>query len=195
MRTSYKKVFCIGIVFTICLCLSYGCGAPERLKAFKTELSAEEHIVNIIRRTEEKYAEQLENGTITDFQVYTLWSFKEQPEYFLVEFDGGFDGEAYEPIGPEYDTRYAHLIGFIVDDQYHIYGHSLSVIKSQFREQGLLNEKKYYGYCTRAIKRDGKMICIGTGGAVSKDKPGEVLSKSRQNYLATHDYRLNNDLY
>ena len=187
------KKICKAVTLIMCIGLLVGCGGPSRLQSFKTELSTEEHINNIISRTEEKYSEQLGEGTITAFQVYTLWSFKEKPEYFLVEFDGNFDNTNIDAQGFE-GGGYAFLIGYIADDQYYMYYYYPRNTKSPFREQGFENDKKYYGYTTMAVKKDGTMVCIGNMGS-TKDKSGATLSKSRQNYLATHDYRLPSTLY
>lgn len=165
-----------------------GRGKPQRIKPFITNLSTEEHIANITLWTEARYAEEIANGTITAFQVYTMWSFKEQPEYFLIEFDGDFGDSVYvEKQG------YAYLDGYIVDDRYYAYGRGPG--KSPFREQGFENEKKYYGFNVMAIKKEGNMICISSSNATIKVKPGDALSKKRQHYLATHDYRLSSYPY
>ena len=192
-RNKLIRLCGIGVLAMVAL-LFCACGGPSRLRPFKTKLSAEEHIANLRLLTEQKYAEQLEDGTITGFQVYTLWSFKEEPEYFLVEFDGSFDeiyieGQGYLNIG------YAFLIGYVVDEQYYMYDYYPQNIKSPYREQDLESEKMYYGYTVMAIKKGDKMVCIGNSPGGRETKLGAVLSQSKQRYLATHDYRQPNVCY
>jgi hypothetical protein len=173
-----------------------------RIPGFRTKLAAEEHIASITKRTEERYAEELSSGAITAFQVYTLWSFKDKPEYFLVEFDGdysrrdGFLPPAAEGQGDGQEdgyTGHAYLIGYISNDEYYTYVGYPAGAKSPFREQGLESEKKYYGFNTMAVKREREMICVDSEFSKSDKhwtETGAVLSKSKRNWLATHDYRL-----
>jgi len=250
------------VVLTMCF-LFASCDITNTHTPFNSKLTAEEHIANIMQRTEEKYAEQISKGEITSFQVYTLWSFAEQPEYFLVEFDNigreinnpvffteipsiwvensetdvpigklySFDGESdwlvaleengapkllaklYNiddeiPEGAEYgvideqivvfkNIKYTYLTGYIANgDQYYVHHYYPKDTKSPFREQGLLNEKKYRGYGdTFAIEKDGQIISIILNKVSDKSyEQGDVISESDYKYL-TKDYRTGTKLY
>ena len=63
---------------------------------FRTKLSAEEHAVNITRRTEERFSEELSSGRIKSFTVDNVYNFHGEYEYFLVEFD--CIGEIKNPV-------------------------------------------------------------------------------------------------
>ncbi|MBO5066973.1 MAG: hypothetical protein J6C62_01055, partial [Clostridia bacterium] len=83
-----KKFFSILIaIFLFLAPLVTGCELWSFVdkESWKTNLSTEEHYQNIVNRTEEKFAQELSDGTIEEYRVYTVYNFSNQPEYFLVE--------------------------------------------------------------------------------------------------------------
>jgi hypothetical protein len=212
MSKSWKKTISV-IGCAVCAVFSGCSGDSTKRKPFVSDLTAEEHIADITKRTEEKYAEALEKGAIIDFWVYILWSFNEQPESFVVEFDGKSinDHVFYLPSGDivpdeaivlDEKTVYWQVLGYIGRgrDQYRLFQRNgyPSMGKSPVRKLGFENEKIYYNYHTWAVEKDGEMICVeqyGTGLPERWPPPGAVVSKSQQKYLATHDYRMPDEYY
>lgn len=67
---------------------------PKR--PFVTNLTVEEHIANITRLTEERFEYEIACRAIKSFTVDIVYSFDNEPEYFLVEFD--CIGEVSNPV-------------------------------------------------------------------------------------------------
>jgi len=181
------------LLMSVGMFLLCGCGSPSLLKPFKTELTAEEHVERITERTV-KFAEcpkdesrpwlWINADTVTSFTVEIVWSFDENPEYFLVEFKGNF----------LWGSEHAYLMGYIYNDAYYTYGERSS--ESPFKEQGYEDEKKYFGYGVMAVKEGDQFLCILyiRSGRLKLD-PGSCISKSDRKYLATHDNRMSSQPY
>ena len=206
-RNGNKLIRMCGIA--VCLALLFpfgGCGSLRPLKAFVTTLTAEEHIAAITKRTEEKYAKEISDGAITVFQVYTLWSFFDKPEYFLIEFDGNLCTTYDEEKKEEVYTGYAYFMGYVTDgDKYAAY-HGYPVgIKSPFRKQGFESEKKYKGYAETlgVLKYENIMSITDTEFQKPRDmfnryihyEQGAVIPKSDYKILARYDYRMGCGFY
>ena len=188
----FKKMVCVIILLLMGIslfsCFAPAAGGASRLSPFKTELTAEDHIAKIIERTEEKYAEQIADGRIKSYTVEILWSFDENPEYFLIDFDG------YSYVHNDWPNETilvenAYIVGYIENDKYYMYYYYPKFEKSPFKKQNLENEKKYYGYTVMAVKKDKELLCIN-GTVDDKYAPGTFLSKSDRKFLATRDYRM-----
>ena len=173
-------------------CLSFslllsGCGRfNHKIKdvyghpGFKTDYTIEEHIERISKRTEERFAEQLQSGLLVSYSVNILYAFyDEDPEYFLIEleFDREWEGEYTHPFSATtkyaYKTKYMHTIGFIWNDKYYLcldrFGDFVEG-KSSYYYYGYSDSKKYYGSGVQAVEKDGQIVklfsdlCISNGG-------------------------------
>lgn len=119
---------------------------PIKSSNFETTLSAEEHLHNIIKRTEEKFAKEILDGTITEYNAYTVYNFSNQPEYFLVELKYSqpktyeydellvdkyitkdcamhgeterYDFEKSYDGNKKFSSYYEHIFGYIENDKY-----------------------------------------------------------------------------
>ena len=195
----FKKTVCIGMLllmsmfpFFVCSC-GTSVGGYEKLSPFKTALTAEEHVTNITWRTIKKFVQQLGRGDIKSYSVEILWSFDENPEYFLIEFEdyiSDYSAELFEN---------AYIVGYIVNDVYYQYYYYPKFEKSPFKIQNADNEKKYYGFNVMAVKEGEEFLCVNssweqlvpnTDFCEWKYKSGMCLSESDRKYLATHDYRM-----
>jgi hypothetical protein len=150
---------------------------------FKTNLTEDEIIAKITKRTEEKFAEALSNGLMT-FTVELVYNFNEnKPEYFLVEID---IPEGFTLSGDEYVFEKAGTM--------RIFGlnggrYGLSLFngggfwpdKNYYEEKGYEGLRKYYGNRVSAVKKGRKMINLRT------DK---VIPWYRYEYMSRNGYRL-----
>ena len=107
---------------------------------WNTNLTEEEHYQNIVERTE-KYIENKKisihpNYDDISYEVYLVYSFDDNPEFFLVEF-------TYEPeLAGE---REHHLMGRISNDEYYIIRCECGEIKdSVYRKAGVIDKKLYF---------------------------------------------------
>ena len=168
---------------------------------FKTEYTKEEHIQRISARTEELFAEEIEWGFLVEYKVDIIHAFyDDDPEWFLIEIEyqgtdederyfGDYEFLRYEQyeISPPteaekaaWTTRYAHLIGFIQDDNYFTGWGEYSAIsggffnafiksKSVWKTFGYENAKKYCGYWTQAVQTDEGILQLYNGASASDD--------------------------
>ena len=179
-----KKFFAICLAFLFAFaCIS--CAGEKYIHPdFETEYTVEEHVERIRKRTEERYAEEIESGELVDFEVEIVYAFyDDDPEYFLVEFEYAeeFWVRYGDEKGTKYQTKYKHLIGFIQNDDYWLcaminiyenYG------RSSFDVFGYSDAKKYYGHHIEAVAlENGKILQIYDGwfgGDALGSNPGHL---------------------
>jgi len=120
------------------------------------QLSNEEHIERITARVQERLANNNMFGgsvdyNITDFEVFILYDFEENPTFWMVEFF---------PIG--------HLYGSIHRNRYYA-ARIASGSHSHFYREGILDEQRYMTFSGTkyevrpAVKRDGEFVCLWYG--------------------------------
>ena len=185
------------LIFVIFLSGCESNSKPEYV--FHTELTESQHLENIRRRTSEKYESLIAEGIIKSFRVEILYAFDEQPEYFLVEFDGFEDytyGNSVSNSGngkmPVVD--YAYLIGFIMSDRYYtiIYYHKPKLEQSPYRRNGYLDARKYCSLSTIAVQIGEMIVCLEQS---EKDLNGFfcdrnlIVSEKEKPGLTKHRYR------
>lgn len=186
-----KKFFAICLAFLFAFaCIS--CAGEKYIHPdFETEYTVEEHVERIRKRTEERYAEEIESGELVHFEVEIVYAFyDDDPEYFLVEFEYAEETiplifkETHIP--PTYETeikvfqytKYKHLIGFIHRDKYYtgLYDYIRDPMegRSIFDLCGYSNAKKYYGNGVQAVEiENGEILrlfsrCDG-GGVIERE--------------------------
>jgi hypothetical protein len=150
---------------------------------FETDLTEEQLIAIVTRRTEERYAEEIAGGAT--FTVELVYNFKKnKPEYFLVEIESPVDSLGADSDGSGVSLAVSRrILGMNTgrDDLYfaHNSGSVFWPDKSFYKEKGYENLKKYYGTYTSAVKKGRKMINLQT------DK---VIPWYRYEYLSRNGY-------
>jgi len=170
------------LLISIGMFLLCSCGGVPRIPPFKTEFTAEEHVANLIERTGEHYADWIAEEKITSFSVEIMWSFDENPEYFLVELEFKSDFYFWGTT-----VERAYLTGYIENDLYYKHSNTLVTDETPFKKQGYESEKKYFGGGVWAIKEGEKFFCILSNW--HKVESGTFISEYNRKYIATHAYR------
>ena len=144
---------------------------------FETKYTEEEHVQRISARTEEKFAEELKNGTLVSYDVEIVYAFYDNdPEYFLVnleyakEQEGSYQTKDKPSLDPEkgeyifFFTKYKHIIGFINKDIYYcsltFYYNDFHYGQNCYELCGYKNAKKYYGGGHHGVKTDEGVLLI-----------------------------------
>jgi len=107
-----------------------------------TNLTEEEHYQNIVERTEKyiKIEEEINPSfNVVSHEVYLVYAFDDNPEFFLVEFT--FEHKT------TFEKKYSHIMGRIFNDEYYeilceCYEHEESV----YTKAGVLDKKLYFHY-------------------------------------------------
>lgn len=153
---------------------------------FETKYTEEEHVQRISARTEEKFAEELKNGTLVSYDVEIVYAFYDNdPEYFLVNLEyaeeqaGSYQTEDNPSLDPEkgeyisFYTKYKHIIGFIKEDTYYCslndYYREFHYGRNCYELCGYKNAKKYYGCGRHGVKTDEGVLQI-YDDAVSRNR-------------------------
>lgn len=161
------------VFFSILFC---GCKEDKRNVAvigythpdFETKYTEEEHIQRILDLTNKKFADAIDTRKIVSYDVEIVYAFYDNdPEYFLVnleyaeEWSGFYNDYGYEL---EYTTKYKHIIGFILRDEYYI---SLPSYHTEFKDGrncyevcGYKDAKKYFGFGRHGVKTDEGILQI-----------------------------------
>lgn len=134
---------------------------------FKTIYTKEEHIEKISAQTQELFAKELASGEIKNFFVDILYAFGDNdPEYFLIELELGVEVQTVSTNFPQtYTTSFAHVIGFIENDEYFIglkYYQTFRAGKSAYTYFNFGSSLKYYGGGVQAVEQNGQIITLVT---------------------------------
>ncbi len=158
---------------------------------FKTAYSQEEHIRRIEERTEAIFAEEIADETLVSYEVEILHSFyDDDPEYFLVEVEyaeecivGAYDNPNYSQTTENqeqpfirYTTKYQHLIGFIISDEYYI-------TKKNAREV-FMNGRSGYALCEYP---DNKKYCGGGTWKQGVEVDGQIVLTATTDCIRLHN--------
>ena len=140
---------------------------------FQTEYTIEEHIERIEKRMQEKFAEQIQSGEISDIEVEILYAFHDNdPEYFMVQLEYADEVLEVRQINEEGSlevqrSRYKHFIGFIENDKYYsgLYGYDSNddvfiVGRNAYELCGYSEAKKYYGCRIQAVETQEGILRI-----------------------------------
>lgn len=160
-KTATTVLFLIAFIFSACAPIPKDGGYEH--PDFETEYTLEEHMSRIATRTEEKFAEEIVNGEIVNYEVEIVYAFYDHdPEYFLVELEYA---KEFEWNYPKADggfatclTKYKHLIGYIIEDRYCVglqdYDEGDGFIggRSSYELCGFSNSKKYYERLTHGVE-------------------------------------------
>lgn len=151
---------------------------PEPHREYVSNLTEEQHLQNLIKITEEIFAEEIANEEIVNYKVELVYAFYDNdPEYFLVELE--FANEFYGNMDvchncdasmqkSQYVSKYRHLIGYHNNDKYYYgldeYEGSGRVAfqpgQSPYTYLGFINEKKYYGNNVFGVEKNGEVLCV-----------------------------------
>ena len=172
-----KKIIVFGVALIMCLGLFSACGGKE--------LTEEEHVQRISERVEKRFLENgLEySGLYTSFKVEILYDYRDEPVYFLVEFepDGFIYGRIYKnnyyyPNFTFYKgSRSGNGDGYGWWIERYCPDEEITVFrewhyKSHFNVAGIAAERKYLFFSTNkfgwvmdichTVKRDGIFIDV-----------------------------------
>lgn len=164
---------------------------PEWHEEYVSNLTEEQHLQNLVKITEEIFAEEIEEGEIVNYKVELVYAFYDNdPEYFLIElefaeeFIGSTDGCYQCEVTKRkhhYVSKYRHLIGYHNNDKYRYgVGNYCSGNRWAFRPGqspytylGYANEKKYYGAEMFGVEKDGKILCVYSSSSSNEMPVGE----------------------
>lgn len=172
MRKTIKAVMCLIVVSIILISgCKYEFYKPNiEVPKFQTQYTEQEHLDKIKTLTEERFRKEVWKESFVpiyefyDCAVYMIYSFNDNPEYFLVEL-------RYKEKVEENESarfQYKHLFGFIMNDEYYQYG-AVHFERSQFAANNLLDNKKYYG-----INNSNGNVCLGY------EKDGVIYGNERE---------------
>ena len=119
---------------------------------FSTKYTVEEHLQRLNEIANEKYiGKEYLGDKFYDLDIYILYSYAGDPEYFLMEFTYSYtiSKEGEERLGFVY--WYSH--GFIMNDEYYAIFRQQG--QSGFRKDSLLDYKKYYDGREIGYEKDG----------------------------------------
>ena len=179
-----KRLFAIGLV-VLMLNLLIGCtsevGTYIPHPDFRTEYSEEEHIRRLKERTELIFSEEIESGVLVSYEVELLHAFyDDDPEYFLVELECaeenilGWYGSNVHPI--LYATKYQHVIGFIISDEYYV--------KRKNPREAFMNGRSSYTLCAYP---DNKKYCGGAGTIQGVEVEGQIILTGTRDCMRVYE--------
>lgn len=174
-----KIILTIILVLSICFCQFAGCGdeeIPEPVRdptflsfaEWDSQFTEEQHIANIESRAQgflisgygNRYSQQ------HNYKVYIIYSLDETPRFFMVEWF------SYNSIDQVLEYSFFD-IGFIYQDEYYFLDQYDETSYKQanpeenvFREENVLDCKKYIGKVFCAYRDGDDLICLN-------EKPGE----------------------
>jgi len=167
-----KNISCILAFSTLLVFGLYtelGCASPgDHHAEFRTKYTVEEHIERITKRTEERFATQIEEGELISWKIEIVYAFYDNdPEYFLVELEyaeeieSGYEFYSSVPEYTQYITKYQHIIGYIKDDRYLMGLPHYDLFmdgRSVWALNGYEDSKKYYGDKIQAVQVDKEIM-------------------------------------
>ncbi len=163
-----KKIKILSLILStiFLLCTFFACELPkitgDKIEGPEpsTTYTEEEQVERILKRTEEKFARDIETGKLIDIHVEIVYSFDNKPKFFLVQL-------YYEPIRAQYEEQagadYAYIIGYMHYDKLRTglpYYDDFIKSRNPYLLAGYENYKKYYGGGVHAIEKNGQMIQI-----------------------------------
>lgn len=173
IRNFMFNILCVCFLFNFVSCKK----EEDIAKEWTTQYTIEEHVQRISARTEEKFASEIENGEIVNYEVEIVYCYSEKPKYFLVNLeyaeevtitaeDMHLSDQEKERLADKLPlvTKYRHILGFISNDDYYTgfinYINGFKWGRSPWDYCGYKGYKKYYNFYSYAIALDGILTRI-----------------------------------
>lgn len=130
-------------------------------------VSVEQHVERLTKRTEEKYAKELADGTIVGFKVDLMYDNKDNPRYFIIELEykdpilRSYDRMTNENTIDEtiyYETNFVFFTGIITFFGYEYKRcYDTHLLINPFSSTGNFEKKKYDLGNVFAIEDNGEI--------------------------------------
>ena len=159
---------------------------------YTSAYTPEQHIERISEIFEEYYNENYsEILELIGYDIYTVYSFDDKPEFFLMEFIWG--NKSYANITEPF---YSHLVGIIYHDQYYLatkglsfgfgVGHSGYNGKSIYSQLGVLGSGKKLLYSVADVYSEGLFAYVDDGKVM-----GTEIEKYEEDKLVDNMWNVN----